>query len=316
MGAMDYQLGFAKETTFNTPVTVARFAEYSGNSAPIKGIAGRTRGTGLRVGSRARRSDRTVPYFDHGEGTVEMELLTKGFGFWLEHMLPSVVTTGVGPYTHTATEGASSALMGKSFTAQMNYPLSPSGTNQAVTFSGGKIPKWSLGCDVEGMLTASLDLWFSSMTTATALAAASYPASMSPFAWVHGAVTVGGSSFNVTNLNIEVDQGMNVDKKRIGVNGEPTPGPIAVTWGLTADFDSLTQWNRVYATSAASTRAQIVATFTNGTDVISITLPAAEFDEVSLSGDGGLMQELKGEATSDGTNSPITIAYTTSDVTP
>ena len=94
--------------------------------------------------------------------------MNKGMGFWLKHMLPNVATTGAGPYVHTATDPSnSSASIGKSFTAQLNYPFTPAGTNQALTFSGGKVPKWSLSCDVDGMLVLSLDVWFASMTTAT-----------------------------------------------------------------------------------------------------------------------------------------------------
>lgn len=319
MGAMDYQLGFKDETTFNTPVVVDRFAEYAGDQAPIKGIAGRTEGNPLRVGSRARRAARTIPYFHHAEGTVEMELLTKGFGFWLKHMLPSVATTGSGPYTHTATEGGSSASIGKSFTAQMNYPLNPAGTNQAVTFSGGKVPKWSLTNDVDGMLTVALDLWFASMTTGTALATASYPSSPNNFAWSHGVVTVGGSAFDITNINVEVDQGMNVDRRAIRGNAdakEPTPGVLGITWALEADFDSLTQWNRVHSTTVSGMSAAIVGTWTNSTDILTVTIPAARFDELDLSDDTGLMQALTGVGEYDGTNSPITVAYTTSDATP
>jgi len=316
MGAMDYQLGFKDESTFNTPVTVDRFAEYAGDQAPIMGIAGRTEGNPLRVGSRARRAGRTIPYFHHAEGTVEMELLTKGFGWWLKHMLPSVATTGAGPYVHTATEGGSSASIGKSFTAQMNYPFNPAGTNQAVTFAGGKIPKWSLGCDVDGMLTVSLDLWFASMTTATALATAAYPSAPNNFAWSHGVVTVGGTAFDITNLNVEVDQGMNVDRRQIRGNSaakEPTPGALGVTWGLTADFDSLTQWNRVHSTSVSGMSAAIVSTFTNGADIIVVNIPAGRFDKIALKDDTGLSQELTGVGEYDGTNSPITVVYTSGD---
>lgn len=320
MGARDFQLGFKDEVTFNTPLTVDRFAEYTGDTAPIKGVAGRTEGNPLRLGSRARRQARTIPYFHHAEGTVEMELLTKGFGWWLKHMMPSVATTGAGPFVHTATEGGSSASIGKSFTAQMNYPFNPAGTNQAVTFSGGKVPSWSLGCDVDGMLTASLNLWFASMATGTALATAAYPAApIANFAWSHGVVTVGGSSFDITNLNIEVDQGMNIERRQIRGNTtakEPTPGPLEISWGLTADFDSLTQWNRVHATTVANMSASIVSTFTNGTDILTVTIPGARFDDLSLSDDTGLMQELTGVGEYDGTNSPLTIAYTTADTTP
>lgn len=320
MGAMDFQLGVKDEVTFNTALTVDRFFEYSDEAFPIKGVAGRTEGSPFRTGSRARRSNRVVPYFDHAEGTFKFDVMNKGFGFWLKHMLPSVATTGAGPYTHTATEGTSSASIGKSFTAQLNYPLSPAGTNQAVTFSGGKIPKWTLGCDVDGMLTLELEAWFASMTTATALATASYPTSMSNFAWVHGAVTVGGTAFDITNINIEVDQGYDLERSQIRGNAakkEPTPGALGVSFGLEADFDSLTQWNRVHATSIASLSAAVVGTWTNGTDIITATIPAARFDDIAIGGDpGGATQSLTGVGEYDGTSSPITIAYTTTDTTP
>lgn len=320
MGAGDFQFGVKKETTVGTPVVVDRFFEYSGDPMPVRPIPGRTEGNSLRTGTRFRRSGRVVPYTDHCEGTVEMDVLSDGFGFWLEHLLPSVATTGAGPYTHTATEGSSSsALVGKSFTAQFNAPFHPAGTNQAITFAGGKVPKWSLGCDVDGMLVLSLDLWFQSFSTATALATASYPASMTNFAWMHGAVTVGGSAFDITSLNVEVDQGGKTDRKALGNSTakEPTPGGATGTWSLEADFDSLTQWTRVHSTTVAGLSAAIVATFTNGADIIAITIPGARFDNFDFGGEAfAIEQSLSGVIEGDGTTSPITIAYTTSESTP
>lgn len=320
MGAHDFQFGAVDEVTFNTPVVVSRFAEYSNNPTAVRGIAGRTEGNPLRVGSRARRQSRAIPYFDHAEGSIEFDVMNKGFGFWLKHLLPNVVTTGVGPFVHTATEGGSSASIGKSFTAQLNYPLHPAGTNQAITWSGGKVPKWTLANDVDGMLTMSMDVWFASQTTATALAAASYPASMSNFAWSHGVVQVGGSSFDVTAVSIEVDQGMDLERGQIRGNTakkEPTPGQLGVSWSLTADFDSLTQFNRVHATTIANMSASIVGTWTNGVDIIKATIPGARFDDFNFGGEaGGIMQELSGVGEYNGTDSPITLEYTTSDAAP
>lgn len=321
MGAFDFQLGFKKESVFATAVTVDRFAEYGGDVAPIVGQAGRTEGNPLRVGSRARRAARVVPYFDHAEGTIPLDLMDKGFGFWLEHLLPSVATTGSeAPYTHTATEGGSSASVGKSFTAQLNYPLHPAGTNQALTFAGGKIPKWTLHCSVDEMLTLDADMWFASQATGTSLASASYPSGMSNFAWVHGVITIGGSAVDLTEFSLEVDQGMKLDRAAIRGNAakkEPTPGVLGITWSATADWDSLTQFNRVHATDVDDISAAIVATFTNGDAIIVATIPAARFDTLSFSGDtGSLQQEIGGVGEYDGTNSPIVLAYTTADATP
>lgn len=320
MGAGDFQLGVKTETVYGTPVTVDRFFEYNGDPIPVRPIPGRTEGNPLRTGSRARRAARVVPYMDHAEGTVELDVMNDGFGFWLEHLLPSVVTTGAGPYTHTATEGTSSALVGNSFTAQFNAPFHPAGTNQAITYSGGKIPKWSLGSDVDGMLVLSLDMWFQSMTTATALATASYPADLTNFAWSHGAVTVGGSAFVITSFNVEVDQGYKLDRKGIrgdSASQEPTPGALGVSWSLEADFDSLTQWNRVHSTTVSGLSAEIEATFTNGTDVVVLTVPGARFDDFDFGGEAyALAQSLSGVGEYNGTDSPVTLALTNGDSAP
>ena len=320
MGAFDFQLGIKAETTFGTAVTVDKFFEYNGDAVPFRPIAGRTEGNPLRVGSRARRQARVVPFTSHVEGTVPLDVMTKDFSSWLQFMLPSVATTGTGPYVHTATEGASSASVGKSFTAQVNMPFHPAGTNQALTISGGKVPKWKMSAAVDEMVTCELDIWAAKMTTATALATASYTASAANFAWTHGAITIGGSAVDLISFDVEVDQGYNLDRRQIRGDAsakEPTPGPLSITWSAEADFDSLTQWNRVHATTAASLSAAIVFTATNGTDVLTVTIPGARFDELSFGGDlGGLTQSLGGVGEYDGTNSPITVAVTSSQTTP
>jgi hypothetical protein len=319
VGAHDFQFGAIDEVTFGTALTVTRFFEYNGDTVPFKPIAGRTEGNPLRLGSRVRRSARVVPFMDHVEGTLPLDVMTKDFSFWLKHMLPSVVTAGAGPYTHTATEGTSSATIGKSFTAQVNMPFHPTGTNQSLTISGGKVPKWKLSAAVDEMVTCELDIWAASMTTGTALATASYTAAAANFAWVHGVVTLGGSAVDLISFDLEVDQGYDLERKQIRGNAapkEPTPGPLEITWSAEADFESLTQFNRVHATSVASLSAAIVATFTNGTDLVTITLPAARFDELSFGGDrGGLTQSLGGVAEYDGSTTPITVVVTSAQAT-
>ncbi len=283
MGGFDQQFMVKKETTYGTAVTVDRGFGYDGDPMPIKPVFGRTEGNPIRPGSRARQSARFVPYFDHAEGHVDLEVMNKGFGFWLEHMLGTVATTGSGPFVHTGTEGTTSALVGKG-------------------------------------LVCGLDLWFNSFSTATALATYTEPASMSNFAWTHGVITVAGSAFDITNFNLEVDNGYNLDRKQIRGNSaakEPVPGALEGTWSIEADFDSLTQFNRVAATTVATAEVQIIATWTNGTDIVTVTVPVSRFDDFEFGGDrGSSTQSLSGKVEWNATNSPVTVAYTTSDTTP
>jgi hypothetical protein len=325
MGAMDHQMGVGDEVTYGTAVTVSRFFEYE--SENIAETYGRTEGDPLRVGSGFIRSDRFTPYPGGAAGTIQMSVLTKGFGYWLKHMMGAVATTGPAEtvvYTHTGTE---SSLVGDSFTCQVNRPFHPSGTNQAFTYSGGKIAKWTLSNSVDGNLLLDLDVDFQKYDTAVALATASYPTDMEPFSWVGGFVTIGGSNYDVTEFSLEVDNGYDVDRRQIRANAlkkEPTSSRRSGSFSLSADFDSLTNRNR----AASDTRAGALAAVTGvwrgptllGTTIypeFSVSVAAARFDEWSGATEGtdAISQELSGVVRYDGTTSPVVVTVKNADTT-
>jgi hypothetical protein len=141
--------------------------------------------------------------------------------------------------------------------------------------------KWSLGNTVDKMLLLGLDMWFNQYTTATALATYTEPASMTNFSWAGGAITVGGSAFDITSFNLEVDNGYKDNRAQIRGNSaqkEPLPGAASGTFSLEADFDTLTQFNRVASATVAGLYSQIIGTWTNGADIITATIPAPRFD--------------------------------------
>jgi hypothetical protein len=325
MGAMDHQLGVVDESTYGTAVTVSRFFEYE--SENISETYGRTEGDPLRVGSGFVRQDRFTPYPGGAAGTIQMTALTKGFGFWLKHMMGQVATTGPAEttvYTHT---GSEATLIGDSFTCQVNRPFHPSGTNQAFTYSGGKVSKWTLSNSVEGNLLLDLDVDFQKYATDVALATASYPTGMEPFSWVGGFVTIGGSNYYVTEFSLEVDNGLDVDRRQIRANAlkkEPTSSRRSGSFSLSADFDSLTQRNR----AASDTRAGALAAVTGvwrgptllGSTIypeFSVSIAAARFDEWSGATEGtdAISQELSGVVRYDGTTSPVVVTYKSADTT-
>lgn len=316
MGALDHQLGIVDEVTYGTPPTVTKFYEY--NSESIEENEGRTEGDPLRAGF-TQRSDRFTPYFAGAAGPVQLDVLNKGFGYWLKHMLGQVATTGAtSPYTHT---GSMADLYGDSFALQLNRPFHPAGTNQAFTYGGGKVTKWTLSNTVDANLVADLELDFQSVTTATALATASYPASAAPLTWAGGVVTIGGSTYDIDEISVSCDNGLNVERRQIRGNTlkkEPTGGRRTVEWSISADFDSLTQRNRARADAAATALAEIEATWTLGDASLTVTIPAARFDKWSAptTGPEGIKQTLSGVGRYNGTDSPVTVAYASSDATP
>ena len=324
MGNMDFQLGVKTESSVGTAVVVDRFFEYDSES--IAESYGRTEGDPLRVGSSFVRSDRFTPYISGAAGTINMAVMTKGFGWWLAHMLGGTATSGPtdSAYTHTGTEGS---LYGKSFTCQVNRPFHPSGTNQAFTYAGCKVASWTLSNSVDSNLMAELNIDAASVATATSLASASYPTGMDNFTWAGGVVTIGGSSYDVTEFSVSGDNGLNVDRRQIRGNTakkEQTSHRREASFSISADFDSLTQRNRAASVTRAGALAAITGVWTGPILIgattypkLTVTIPAARFDEWSGATEGtdGIEQSLSGAVRYDGSNSPITIEYVSADAT-
>lgn len=328
MGMLDHQFMLGEESTYGTAVVPSRTFEY--NSEGIEESFGRTEGDPLRTGTQVARSDRFTPYFEGASGSVEFDVMTKGFGVIFKHMLGSIATSGPtdASYTHTATMGD---LWGKALTVQVARPFNPSGTVQAFTYEGGKVTEWTLSNSVENNLVLELGFDFEQVATGTALATAAYPASMHNFTWAGGSVTVGGSDvgFCLNEISIEGNNSLNTDRRCIS-NGtdkkEPTVnGRRELTFSMSGDFSSLAHRSRAASLTAAGALAEIKATWIGpvliGTTTypkIEVTLPAARFDEWNASAGGAeaITQELTGVGLYNGTLSPISIAYTTADVTP
>ena len=326
MGLLDHQLGVVNEVTYGTPVTVARFFEF--NSEGIEDQIMRTEGDPLRVGTLVKRNDRFTPWYGGAAGPVQLDVMTKGFGYLLQHMLGAVATTGPAEtvvYTHT---GTVADTFGKSLTVQLNRPFSPAGTNQPFTYAGGKVTEWTLSNSVDANLVLDLGLDFASVDTSTGLAAASYPAGMENFTWAGGTLTIGGSAFDITEISIKGSNGLATDRRNIRANTakkEPTAGRREIEFSCSADFDSLTQRNRAVANTRAGALAAIVAKWVGPTllgstiyPTVEVTIPAGRFDgwKGAIPGPEAIKQELSGVGLYDGSASPVTIAYKTADATP
>lgn len=326
MSLLDHQLGFVKESTYGTAVTVTKFAEYLSESIDFQ--AARTETDPLRAGTLVKRNDRFTPYVLGAQGPLSFDVMTKGFAFWLEHMLGSVATTGPAEtvvFTHTGTMGD---LTGKSLSLQVARPFTPSGTAQALTCAGGKVMDWTLSNTVDGNLMAELTLDFQSFSTATGLAAASYPASMENFTWAKGTVLVGGSQFDIDNISIKGSNNLATDRRQIRnstLKKEPLAGRRTLEWAIDADFVDLTQQARVHSATRAGALASIQATWIGptilGTTIfptIDVLIPAARFDawQANVGDSSAIKQNLTGVGLYDGTNSPVTITVKTADATP
>jgi hypothetical protein len=323
------QLGTVDESTYGTPVTVTKFHEFMSESLVLE--TGRVESPGIRASMRALRSDRRVPFIMGASGSIEMDVLSKGFGFWLKHMLGSVATTGpaeTSVYTHTGTVGD---LTGDFFTTQVGVPQIGGGTITPKTVAGCKIKSWELSCKAGEALKFKAEIDGQTLEHTTALATASYPTTVEPLTFIGGVCTIGGTSTDITDFTVKCDNGLKTDRRYLRTSAlkkEPVESglrQVSATLGL--DFDNLTNQNRFIAATAAGTQAAVVLYAQGLTTIgstlknrVTITLPAFMFDgdTPTVAGPDVVPQQLSGVALYDvaGSAQAISVAYQTLDTTP
>jgi len=297
------QLGIATETTFNTPVTVSTFYEFTNESINYnKNISV---GLGLRAGGQVARSGRRVVTTSDATGDINLDLPTKGLGLLLSYAMGGTVQTS-GTYTL-------GDVYGKSFTAQVGVPQY-GGTVTPKTIAGCKISSWEISAAQSAIATGRFTIDGASFTTATSLATASFPSNNSVFHFAQGAITVDGSSVaNIKDFTLSVDNVLKTDRFNLGSAGikaeQIINGFRAITGSLTAEFTDTT----LLAKFLADTSAALVLTFSGpSSSVLSITLPAVKFDGEAPQVGGPEVIDINFtfQAYDNGTDQPLTIVYT------
>jgi len=297
------QLGIATETTFNTPVTVSTFYEFTNESINYnKNISV---GLGLRAGGQVARSGRRVVTTSDATGDINLDLPTKGLGLLLSYAMGGTVQTS-GTYTL-------GDVYGKSFTAQVGVPQY-GGTVTPKTIAGCKISSFEISAAQSAIATGRFTIDGASFTTATSLATASFPSNNSVFHFAQGAITVDGSSVaNIKDFTLSVDNVLKTDRFNLGSAGVKAEQIIngfrAITGSLTAEFTDTT----LLAKFLADTSAALVLTFTGpSSSVLSITLPAVKFDGEAPQVGGPEVIDINFtfQAYDNGTDQPLTIVYT------
>jgi hypothetical protein len=312
-------LGVATESTFGTGVTVTRFYEF--NSENLQFRKNTAEGMGLRAGGQLPRSQRRVVTTKDAGGDLDLDLPTRGLGLLLSYAMgttPTATTVSSGVYSYTFTLGDT---YGKSFTTQVGVPQY-GGTVTPKTLAGCKINNFELSVANGEIAKGKFGIDAQSLTTSTALATVSYPATGSVFNFAQGAITLNGSAVaNIKDFSVTVDNAIKNDRYNLGALGLKSEQNISgfrkVSGKITAEFTDTT----LLAAFLADTTASLALTFTGDTisstykDTLSITLPACKFDAdtPNVSGPGVVDLSMTFTVYDDGTNQPMTIVYQTSE---
>lgn len=279
------QFGYKTESVVGTGVTVTKFLPILSES--IKNNTERIESKGMRAGRRV------VSTWKAGRqvigGGLELELWNLDVAVLWKHIFGGVTTTGAGPYTHTYSPAD---LTGDSMTIQIGRP-DIAGTVQPFTYAGCKVRSWSLKASAGDIATLSLDVSAMSEATGTALATASYDASLAPFVFTEASLSIAGSAVGtVKNMTLTGNNALG-ERFRLGSATAKESLETDVREYMVdavADFEGLTHYARI----AAGTEVAVVATYSNGTQSMTITMNCrTDGDTPVLSGPDVLEQPLK-----------------------
>ena len=317
---LDTAILFGKESTYGTPVTLTH--AYEGKADSWKRAQERIESTGFYAGMHAKRSDRIVTVNMGGEGTLEFDILNKGFGLILQAMLGSVSgpTQIAATTAYKTTVATTAADPDDSFTVQVQR-TDMGGTQRDFTHEGCVVTGWNISQDVGGLLKASLNFDFEDVNTSTGAGTPAYPASASPFDWTQSVVTLDGTATDVMSFSLDADLALKTDRRFLRgseLKKKPVRSGVPVfTGSVEMEFEGLTQ----YADFVAGNVIPIVATWTGAViesaevfEVV-ITMPACQYTgespEASLS--DVPKQALPFDVMWNGTDAAVTIEYTSTD---
>lgn len=252
------QFGLKAESTYGTAVTVDEFFPIL--SENIDYTVDRIEDETIISGRRVMKSTQWKAGAVGVAGPVQTLLWTTATRTLFTQMFGT--ETGAGPYTYTPGD-----LKGTSMTVQVGRP-GTGGTTHPFTFDGCKVASWEIAASEGQTVTLGLDLIGQGMTTATALATASY-GDLEPFCYTQASITIGGSSYLVNSFRIAGDNNL-TERRFDGQNYTEEPlaaGMRTYDGAFSSEFIDLTQMNRF----VNGTEAALVATFSNGTQSVVIT---------------------------------------------
>ena len=316
------QLGFKKETTWGTAVTVDRFLDMLSESieSEVETLGEVFLGQHNLTTAAARTIEKGAA------GDIEVPVMTKGMGGLFELMLGSVASAQVGgtaEYTHTFTQDTA-GHRGLGATVQVGRPMND-GTVQPFTHAGSKVTGWELSLEANGSLVLTVSWAFATVATGTALASPSYVTGRSQFVAGNATLSWGGTDICVRQFTVSSDRDIDLERycTSSSVRKEPLlTGPIGYQVEAEGEFSSLA----AYQDFVAGTQRELVIDIegpqiptTSNPYKIVITFAAARLIDSAtptVEGPEILTQPLTFEALSNGSDPIIELVYHTDDVTP
>ena len=318
---LDQVVQVGVESTYGTAVAPTR--AYEAKADTFTRDVEYLQSVGFRRDMQTIRSDRDDTISLGATGSIEFDLLNKGAGLLLQHVLGSTA----GPTQLGATSAYRSTFATTdigptgSSTIQVSR-VDSGGTLRPFTYEGCVATGFNISQDLGSNLSFTLNFDAENEQTSTGEATPAYPSSADPFNYTQAVIAIDGSAAtNFTSFSLDGDLAM--DTARRFLNGSATKsqpkrsGVPSYTGTITAEFASLTDYNKFvngteFSINASWNGAEIASPY-NFECVISI--PVAKFTGSTpvASLDSLTTVDLPFTVLDNGSSAPITMTYTSTD---
>lgn len=312
----------------NTP---SRFWEIL--SEGLKLDIGQVESAPLRAGALYQRVDRRRQGTRTASGPVEMQVLSKGFGFWLKQLFgkAAVITTPAGgsssrDQTFTFGDGWN---IGATVQVGRPDPWSDASNVNPYTYRGAKVVSAEFKLSVGEYLTVKLEFDAKDEEESTALAAASYAAAgVKPLDWTGSVVRIAGAPVDVTDVTLTLTRKVKDDRFSHGSTTKKQPvlnDIFDVMIDLEGEYLDPVYYRR-YSQEGSTLPAfswaidgDVIEAITGGNANYGLlwTIPQVVTlgDTPNADGPDLLGQKLSMTAVYDGTNELVTCRYRSTDTT-
>jgi hypothetical protein len=187
------QVGIAEETVWGSAVPVTRFFPIDGSN--VKPMKKSVQGQGLQAGTYVHQGSLRADTSTWVQGDMTMDFTSKQMGLLFKHALgsASIVQNGT-TAAWTQTWGLGNNVNGLGLTLQGGLPQA-NGTVVPYTYSGCKIDQWDISCAAQDIVKSKFTFGGQATATATALATPSYPTANNIFYFKQGTVNIGGTPY-------------------------------------------------------------------------------------------------------------------------
>lgn len=269
----DSSIGYIQEVTPGTYLAPTRTIEHVSSSLKLE--IDRIESAGIRSGRR--HQGRWYPGAQRVVGKVKHELAPQQAGLLLKQLFGANITAGAGPYTHTMTPGQT--VENTALTIQVGKP-DEAGTVRVFSYVGCQFNGAVISAKVGETATVEFDVYGMHLDTGQSLAAFAYPATFTPFTFLHGSLSIGGSAYEVDEMTLDFKNNLKTNRHVMRTTTPSRPkiskenGFREYTAMLRSDFFDLTQLNRFIN----GTEAAFVATLSSGASTSLVITANARFD--------------------------------------